>query len=76
MSRIFRNILCSVLCFFSFALFADDEECRKLCRESEEILLKGNANEAGELALKASKSASDPVLKANALHLPKLLARY
>lgn len=69
MSRKISFVLCALLCFFTFVLNATDEDCRKLCAEAETVLIDGNANKAGELALEASKAASDPVLKANALHL-------
>ena len=69
MSRKISLVLCFLACFIMPALYAGDEECRKLCAEAETVLLDGNANKAGELALEASKTASDPVLKANALHL-------
>lgn len=69
MSRKISRVLFVVICICAFSLHADDSECRKLCKESEEILLDGNANKAGELALEASETAADPVLKANALHL-------
>lgn len=69
MSRKISRILFLFICICAFNLKADDEECRKLCKESEEVLLDGNANKAGELALEASGKASDVVLKANALHL-------
>lgn len=69
MSRKINRILFVFICIFAFSLKADDAECRKMCKESEEILRDGNANKAGELALEASEAASDPVLKANALHL-------
>jgi tetratricopeptide (TPR) repeat protein len=62
-------VLCALFCFCAFVLEATDEDCRKLCAESEAVLIDGNANKAGELALEASKTANDPVLKANALHL-------
>lgn len=69
MSRKICYALCIFLCIFAFVLKASDEECRKLCAEAEQILLEGNANSAGETALEASETATDPVLKANALHL-------
>ena len=69
MSRKISFVISVVLCFCSFFLYANDDDCRKMCKEAEEILLEGNANKAGGLALEASKSADDPVLKANALHL-------
>lgn len=69
MSRKISRTLFVLICICAFSLKAGDEECRKLCKESEEILLDGNANKAGELALEASEEAADPVLKANALHL-------
>lgn len=69
MSRKIHCVLLVIFALSAFALNASDEDCRKLCKEAEEILLDGNANKAGELALEASKSAEDTVLKANALHL-------
>ena len=69
MSRKISRVLFVFICIFAFSLKADDAECRKLCKESEEILRDGNANKAGEIALEAAETASDPVLKANALHL-------
>ena len=69
MSRKISFVISIVLCFCCSLLCANDEECRRLCKEAEEVLLEGDANKAGELALEASKSADDTVLKANALHL-------
>ncbi len=68
MSRKFYMVLCCVLCFCAAGLYGSDEDCRKLCAEAEKILLDGNANKAGETALEGAKTASDPVLKANAMH--------
>ena len=62
-------VFCCALCLCVSMLSASDEDCRKLCAESSAVLLEGNANKAGELALEGAKTASDPVLKANALHL-------
>ena len=69
MSRKIFHTLSVFACLCVFSLFADDVKCRELCKEAEDVLLDGNANKAGELALEASESAEDPVLKANALHL-------
>ena len=69
MRKNFSLFLSALFCCCACMLEATDEDCRKLCAEAETVLIDGNANKAGELALEASKTASDPVLKANALHL-------
>lgn len=69
MNRKISFVFCALFCFCVCVLQAADEDCRKLCAEAETVLVDGNANQAGELALEAAETAEDPVLKANALHL-------